>query len=103
MATVYSVRFYEGRNVTGGTFTVPAGVIWIVRDVDAFFGGGLAGGALDVVGTLGQTFAWFPFTGLTAAAFQWRGRQVFNPGDVWGFTSGQGIDLTLSGYSLIAP
>jgi hypothetical protein len=104
MSSVYSTRFYEGKNVTSGTIvTVPAGYIAIVRDIDAFFGGGIEGGALNVIGTLGQTFAWFPFTGLTSAAFTWRGRQVFSAGESVRFVSGAGVDLTVSGYLLTAP
>lgn len=104
MASVYSVQLYEGRNVNDGSLTVPDGFIWIVRDIDAFFGGGLDGGACNFIGSLGQTFAYFSFTGLVSSSFSWRGRQVFNPGQTFGFISDRaGVDVTISGYQLTLP
>lgn len=103
MAAVYSVRFVALRNTSGGGVVVPAGNVAIVRDIDAFFGGGIGGGALNVTGPAGQTFAWFPFTGLESSVFQWRGRQVFNPGETIGWTADHGVDLTISGYLLTLP
>jgi len=103
VASVYSKRLYEGRNVSSGALVVPPGVVWVVRDIDAFFGGGVSGGALNVTGTLGQTFAYFPYTGLVSSSFEWRGRQIFDAGDAWGFVSGAGVDLTISGYELSLP
>lgn len=103
MANVYSVQFYEGRDVSSATLTVPPGLIWIVRDIDAFFGGGLSGDACNFVGSLGQTFAYFSYIALISTGFTWRGRQVFNPGQTFGFVSGEGVDVTISGYQLTLP
>ena len=103
MAALYSERIWEGRNVTSLAYTVPAGKRLVIRDIDCFFGGGIGGGAANFTGTLGQTFAYFSFTGLSSSAFEWRGRQVFYAGETVAMVSGQGIDVTVSGYLLTEP
>ena len=106
---VYSTQFHQGRDDTGWTYLLsdPSFIV-VVRDIDAFFGGGAEGGAANFVGNLGQTFAYFPFTGLESASFSWRGRQVFLPGQSFGMTTSgligpgpaPGVDVMVSGYLL---
>lgn len=103
MAAVYSTKLFEGRDVSSWSYTVPAGFRLVVRDIDVFFGGGVEGGAANFVGTLGQTFAYFPFTGLESSGQHWQGRAVFDPGDEIGLVSGVGVDVTVSGYLLTLP
>jgi hypothetical protein len=108
VSRVYSTQFHQERNSTGWTYTNVGTFVVVVRDIDAFFGGGIVGGAANFVGTEGQTFAYFPFTGLDSAVFSWRGRQVFNPGDTFGMTTSSGtglgpapgVDVMVSGYLL---
>jgi len=99
---VYSKRLISGRNITSASETVPSGFVWVVRCIDVFFGGGVVGGTWDVTGDAGQTFAWGSVTALLASLQSWRGRQVLEAGVTLGFTSGPGLDVTISGYQLSA-
>jgi len=103
MPAVYSTSFFAGQNETAFDLVVPAGVVWIIRDIDAFFGGGVSGAAANWLNPTGGTFAYFPFVGLESSAFEWRGRQCFQPGEHFAFVSGEGVDVMVSGYVLTLP
>lgn len=105
MAAVYSSRLYRvsGLNGGSGTITVPAGEVWIVRDVDAYSGA--------VVGTVTVRFLdidtggtiWENTGGINTATYaSWRGRQVFEAGDSFAFSASDLSDIRASGYKLLA-
>lgn len=108
MTRVYSTQFHQERNSGGWIYANASDFVIVVRDIDAFFGGGANGGAANFIGTEGQTFAYFPFSALQSAGFSWRGRQVFRPGDTFGMTTTSeldlgdppGVDVMVSGYLL---
>lgn len=108
MAQVYSKRLLASDNVLGAiTATVPTGVVWIVRDMDALIDGTLGGAALYVAwdnGVIAPTF-WYIQNSGGPELFEWRGRLVLEEGDVIVATqSGTGLtQLTISGYELTLP
>lgn len=101
--TLYSTRFANVAATGDGNFhviyTVPAGVVAIIRDLDLFaqtaalaFGLRLAGNVI------------VSFVNPTAAgtAYQWTGRQVLLPGETLEYFASNGLSFTacISGYLL---
>lgn len=94
----------------GEGYTVPPGFVAVLRDVDVYWGGGLAFPSVHVIGSASQTIAEFHPTadanaGLGAQAdshtWRWRGRQVVEPGDSFGVNvTGDPCDVSVSGYLL---
>lgn len=84
---------------------VPAGEVWILRDIDAveFTGTRPASVfAYNQVGGLMWSIAAQPSD--VAGYFAWRGRQVYNEGEQVGFSVGAGTwAIGASGYLLTAP
>jgi hypothetical protein len=101
---VYSVRLFEALRLSGNLgYTCPAGVATVLRDVDATVYGNSGTAQFYVGGAVGQ-FIWLIEAGAGAAeSYQWRGRQVFNPGDIITFSAGGMWDITASGYHLTLP
>lgn len=107
---VFSQRFFQARNLSGGSnYTVPDGFRAVVRDIDVFDGSVTGDNVFQAISdALGQTFAFWrsPLTGgsLNAGSwFGWRGRQVFFPDDTITFFADSGLDVTVSGYLLTLP
>lgn len=105
---VYSVLFFQGTFGGGGVvtaFTVPAGYVYVVRDLDAV---SPASSTSIVMSELvaNQNFAVVPAGPVTDQAVQpytWRGRQVFESGQQLGLAAL--FDLVfarVSGYALTA-
>lgn len=105
MTSVYSVQFVALAELTGSHgLDVPAGYKYILRDVDVVNRSGSAV-AFGLVGSAGQ-FVWYwdPLYNANALGGQWRGRQVFNPGEQIVFNALSGAwDVTASGYALTLP
>lgn len=86
---------------------VPAGFIAVVRDLDAYCDATLGFATLFLHGAIGQAIAWHHWDVATTDQFQWRGRQVYEPGELIEVEAdtgiGVGIDVTVSGYLLALP
>jgi hypothetical protein len=106
VADVYSTNFLDLHAAALGIgYEVPAGFKAIVRDIDVFFTA-LAVINLNIIGPSGGTFAYFSYIPSGSAFQDWRGRQVFSPGDVIGVTGtidAGSFDLRMSGYLLTLP
>lgn len=108
MSAPYSKLLAEG---TGSdtdppsTYLVPAGKVWIVRDIDAYSNAGLADAVLYVKDIVpGYLFAIAKVAVGSQNVVQWRGRQVLDAG-------AQGLEVAsnagswtwrISGYELDA-
>lgn len=106
MSSIYSTQIFAQAGVTTDqSFDVPTGLVYILRDLDAYNGGGAGSAEVFLVGSDGQAIAWFRQTpGSDASTFEWRGRQVLEEGQSFGFHVASGTwDLTLSGYVLSSP
>lgn len=102
--SVYSVRFVAEHESSGlVSYTVPSDYVAILRDVDVTNTGGVSG-AFVVYGPGGINFwEWAPVYSATAPSASWRGRQVYNPGDVMAFQGVTSVyDYMASGYLLLA-
>jgi len=83
---------------------VPTGFIAVVRDLDAFIGTPIATPNIYLHGALGQTIYWATATIGQSQINQWRGRQVYEPGELVVVHAEVGPldawDVTVSGYLL---
>lgn len=100
---VYSIQIMSlAPALTINTEVVPTGSRIIVRDIDVVEVGGIAN-AVIVVRNAAAGLLWAVDRGAATGNFvaQWRGRQVFNPGDsiVVQVVSGT-WDIQMSGYEL---
>lgn len=100
---LYSTRFAALVNQTSDVaLEVPAGYVWIIRDLDVVEVTFAGDHVFAFRGSAGQDI-WLVQSGTTVASsvFQWRGRQVLEPGDelVLHVESGE-WDVTVSGYVL---
>lgn len=99
----YSANLLAEREFEGtATYTVAAGFVVVVRDIDAFWSFGLTGADLNAVGDLGETFAYWSTDEelLSSQSFQWRGRQVFESGTSFSVITSSALDIRVSGYVL---
>lgn len=106
MAPVYSTRILEAAGLASTiVYTVPAGYVLIIRDLDVYCH---ATGVDHVylVGATGQTIWHQEFDVSTTFYGSWRGRQVIYAGEQVSITAAMsvldGADVTLSGYLLAA-
>src|SRR5579864_3139287 len=106
---VYSIRIFAtgGLTAAAGTVgpTVPAGLVYVLRDIDAYETTGTVGANFVV---LNQTRGWlwggFRATSSALETPQWRGRQVYAEGEQVGFLVGSGTwAIAASGYQLTLP
>jgi hypothetical protein len=106
---VYSLRLFAHGGITpgGGTIgpVVPAGVVWVVRDIDAFNHTSVAGDSLFVFNQVTGVLVAFSLASSTAPLnYPWRGRQVYAEGEQIGLRSFQGTwSAAISGYQLTLP
>lgn len=102
MTRIYSVSFYEA-TVTlvsnlATLWTVPAGFVDVVRDIDGYCTSTGPGAAFLGDGALGRTLQIAVPAG---TAFQWQGRQVWNAGQTLSiFSTITTFRLKISGYRL---
>lgn len=104
MATPYSLPLYQGQcAVADGTktlWTVPAGAVDIVRDIDAFTV--TPGAVVLYLRTDGSSWTALPSAGISTP-LSWRGRQVLEAGQTFDVSVAVGtVFLRVSGYRLAA-
>ena len=102
MATsVYSTRLLAfAADGTPPAFTVPAGYICVVRDIDVSWGGGSMVNFAASVNAVAK-FWQGQFNALSEPQVaQWRGRQVVYPGEDLVFAADGPVDGMISGYLL---
>lgn len=107
--TVYSLRIFASGGLSPGAGTVgpvvPAGLVYILRDIDAFCSTAASGDNFVVFSQVGGVL-WDLLLPTTpeGTGFQWRGRQVYAAGEQVGFRSFQGTwAVAASGYQLTLP
>jgi hypothetical protein len=107
---IYSKRFWfqQGLSVPTNSAPVPAGKIWIIRDIDIYMNTGTSPGNVyvSIVNTGLGIYPCFYLGKVTSASkdtVQWRGRQVAYGGEaIYIDPSGSTVDVTISGYELSA-
>lgn len=103
VAPIYSVRFGVVNTSAGGTvvvYTVPAGYVAVLRDVDAYFPSGLGPQLFLQDGSVPISFALLAPTAVPGSV-QWHGRQVFTAGEEIAVNlTATPIRALLSGYLL---
>lgn len=101
--SVYSFRIALQKNSNAWTSAdVPAGVLWVARDISGVYEGTLGVTATFAIGNVG--IFEFDFAPLSTGPFHWEGRQVLYTGEHMDLsTSGDGIDFAISGYQLFLP
>lgn len=105
---VYSLRIFSGDiSPASGTVgpLVPAGLIYVLRDIDVVYRSSTAGDSMVVFNpTLGLLVAYEYDPPPPVSVYQWRGRQVYNVGERVGFRSFGGTwSVCASGYMLSLP
>lgn len=102
---VYSVELVAVAGLAGTVlFTVPAGNIVILRDLDVTYFSGLTSAGCNLTGSQGQTIAHLGWASLESTSTKsWRGRQVIGPAEHFEVITDSALDVTLSGYLLTAP
>lgn len=101
---VYSIRFMAwAATELGPSFTCPPGYVCVVRDADIYSGGGaMINWDISINGLAHFAAGQFTIEALAQTA-QWRGRQVFNAGEILTFASDGPTDGMISGYQLLLP
>jgi hypothetical protein len=106
---VYSLRIFATGGLSPGAGTVgpivPTGLVYIVRDIDAFDD---TAGSTDSLIVFNQTSGillnWLGPSIAANGAYQWRGRQVYNEGEQVAVRSFGGTwSVAISGYQLTLP
>lgn len=105
---VYSLRIFCGQvNASVGVVgpIVPDEFIYVLRDIDINGVSDVNGDVITVFNPLGgNLFIARCNTGVSNDNHQWRGRQVFSPGEPLQLRSFQGVwDVMMSGYQLTLP
>ena len=102
---VYSTRIFAALALEGSqTFTCPAGYRTVLRDVDLWMYNNADTDFFYVAGSEDQNIWAIVADAGVFGAYQWRGRQVFNPGELIIFSNAGGfVDVTASGYLLTLP
>jgi len=107
MARLYSSALYVAENLMGDlSEPVPAGEVWVVRDVTLLQFAGSAGAASNVY--VGDALTlWFIAAHLDPtvadAYYHWEGRQVIAPGSAIRVLTGESTQVRISGYILTLP
>lgn len=102
MSTVYSKQLLAALGASGTTVAgpVPSGTVWVLRDLDAYWGGGLSPAEIWLRGSLGQTIFHWGRSSPDSASVSWRGRQVLGAGETFSVVTLDAMDVTVSGYEL---
>ena len=84
------------------SYTVPDGVKWVVRDIDAAAAAGSGLAQLLIHNAASGVLVNFQATpGSVGVSAQWQGRQVFNPGEFLEVSVASGTwSVQISGYEL---
>lgn len=106
---LYSLRIFSSGALTNAAGTVgpivPAGLIYVLRDIDAFDSTNSAADELVVFSPVAGVL--LNITGPQAAPLgvhSWRGRQVYDEGEQVGVHAFVGTwSITISGYQLTKP
>jgi len=106
-APVYSTRLLQAQGLAGTiSYTVPAGYILILRDLDVYCHATGVDHVL-LIGAAGQAIWHQEFDATTTFYGSWRGRQVLYETETVQIAANMSIldsaDVTLSGYLLTAP
>jgi hypothetical protein len=108
LATVYSQRLVQAHDVSSGDFSVPAGFLWVVRDISIFCPGVETGGSVQFFDndTL-ATWFWAPVTPDLAGVYVEDPdcRKVLPSESSHHFQTSlpSNVDITLNGYALTLP
>jgi hypothetical protein len=107
VATIYSSRlalFKQGSSPTL-LYTVPAGVVVVVRSMSAFISGTAGTNVLAIsIGPGGVVAIIQVCDGTTYQRYDWNGRLVLNSMETLTYTGNTtGCELAISGYVLQAP
>lgn len=103
---VYSTQLIgaAGLGNTNIGYTVPAGYVCVLRDVDAFCHPTGSASAFVIAGNLSAVIWYWENASGFVGSGQWRGRQVFRPGQIITFEAQIGTyDFSASGYLLSLP
>jgi hypothetical protein len=106
---VYSLRIFATGALSPGAGTVgpivPAGLVYVVRDIDAFDDTAGASDNLIVFNQLsGVLISWQGPSLAANGNYSWRGRQVYNEGEQVAFRAFVGTwAIACSGYQLTLP
>lgn len=106
---VYSVMLWSLAQATAATGksgpTVPDGEVYILRDIDAWSSTGAAGDFFVLYGAAGVAIQLLAIgDGHSSHSTQWRGRQVYAPGEQLAVQVGTGTwNIQMSGYRLTLP
>jgi hypothetical protein len=100
---LYSIRMALEKNSTTWTSAdVPAGYIWVVRDISMIWGGLVGASGVIAIGDTG--FFAYDFNPTTTNVAHWDGRAVLEAGEHLDQAStGDGVDFVISGYQLSLP
>lgn len=102
--TLYSTRFFAIHDLSGpASYTVPDGLVAVVRDLDAFWGIDTEGNKLIMVGSAGQVIYQASWDIGSSGSRQWTGRQVLYAGETLQLDTEDVTDVSVSGYLLTAP
>lgn len=107
--TVYSTRLYASAGLTaaGGVVgpVVPAGLLYVLRDLDVAEVSGTAGTIMIAINQAGgQLWAAQRTAATPLGTFQWSGRQVYGAGERVAFQVFSGTwAIAASGYQLTLP
>ena len=106
---VYSLRIFATGALTSSAGVVgpivPAGLVYVLRDVDLFETTGAAGTFAQILSPVAGVLALFAGQAEpTTRSYPWRGRQVYAVGERVGFEVVSGTwSITASGYQLTLP
>jgi hypothetical protein len=106
---LYSLRIFATGGLTPAAGivgpTVPAGLIYVLRDIDVVEISSNASAIVQAYGpTGGVLWVYERAASLNSAYSSWRGRQVFDEGEQVGFSSQVGTwAIAASGYQLTKP
>lgn len=103
--TIYSTLFGAGSDYTGITrMDVPAGYVWILNCITAFYGADTPGSIEFGINGLGNVFYCYNLGSGPAESYLWNGRVVIpEGGQIYSYPLAGGWDWSMSGYQLTAP
>jgi hypothetical protein len=106
---VYSIRMIGEASLDSSSGligpVVPDGLVYVVRDIDAWELTGAGSTGLEITNALGGPLLfWQGGTTVPTRLFAWRGRQVYGEGEqVGAIVTGGQWSLQVSGYQLTLP